>query len=236
MDIGRAFTFIFDDQEWTMKIGIAAAIAFVSIITTPILIGLVGWAALLGYQVDLIRNLRDGHHAPLPRWDDYADKITTGASVLTAGFIYALPNILVSCCMFATSGFWSDGFFGSAVGLGITCCIFPFLLIYNLTTWPMMALALGRYAEERNIGVFFQFGDLFDTLRRNMIPVLQWALYTIIANILFGIVAAIPCIGWAVAPALWIPVQGYLTSGMVSLIETPMRGPANPPKPKRRPR
>ena len=71
VDITRAFSYAFDqqDKEWTSKLAILAMIAFASIVTTPLLIGLVGWALILGYYVDLVRNLRDGHPTPLPRWD-----------------------------------------------------------------------------------------------------------------------------------------------------------------------
>ena len=225
VDITRAFTYSFDDKEWTSKLAILAMFAFASIVTTPLLIGLVGWALLLGYYVDLVRNLRDGHPTPLPRWDRYSDKMTQGASMLTAGFVYAIPNLLVSCCIATTSSFLRDDSMGSFISLGTICCLMPVLLVYNVVTWPMLALGVARYAEERNIGVFFQFGDLFDTLRRNLNPTLQWILYSLVVNFVIGIIAAVPCIGWAVAPALAIPVQGYLTAALAGLIETPLRGP-----------
>jgi hypothetical protein len=228
VDIGRAFSYAFDDPEWASKLSILAIIAFASVITSPLVIGLVGWALLLGYYVELVRNLRDGHPTPLPRWDKYADKITLGASVLTAAFVYSLPNFLVACCVATTSSFWGDNFTGSFIGFGAICCLAPVLIIYNLVTWPMLTLGTARYAEEHNIGVFFQFGDLFETLRQNMGPTLQWVLYTFLANIVIGLIGAIPCIGWAVAPALAIPVHSYLTAALAGLIETPMRGPVKP--------
>ena len=92
----------------------------------------------------------------------------------------------------------------------------------------MLALGTARYAEERNIGVYFQFGDLFGTLRRHFNVTIQWALYTFVANFVCAAIGAIPCIGWAVAPALAIPVQAYLTAALGGKIETPLRGPAKP--------
>ncbi|MBZ0282310.1 MAG: DUF4013 domain-containing protein [Anaerolineae bacterium] len=219
MDVVRAFMYTFDDQEWTPKLLISAGIAFASIITMPLLIGFVGIAALLGYQVELIRNLREGHPTPLPRWDRYSDKIQRGANVLAAVVVYNLPNFIPVCCLATTSGLWGDGFIGSTVGIFFTCCLLPLILIYNLITWPMLALGMGRYAVENNVGVFFQFGDLFSTLYRRLNVTLPWAVYTLIANIVLGFIGAIPCLGWAVAPALGIAIHGYLTAGLVSEIE-----------------
>lgn len=221
VDLGRAFTYTFDDQEWAPKILISAGIALASAFTAPLLVGFVGLAALLGYQVELIRNLRDGHSTPLPRWDKYGDKIRSGANVLTAVIVYNIPNFIPVCCLATTSGLWGDGFIGSTAGLFFTCCLLPLLFVYNLVTWPMLALGIGRYAVENNIGVFFQFGDLFSTINRNLGVTLTWIIYTMIANFVLGLIGAIPCIGWAVAPALGIAIHGHLTAGLVAKIEDP---------------
>jgi hypothetical protein len=223
VNLSYAINYPFQDSEWVSKLAITAAIAFVSIITTPILVGLIGWAALLGYYIALIRNLRDNHPTPLPRWDRYEEKISQGGSVLTAGIVYALPNLLMACCFATTSSFLGESFANSLLNLGMTCCLLPVLMVYNLVTWPMLALGAARYAEERNIGVFFQFGDLFDTARRNFTPTLQWMIYTFILNLVIGVVAAVPCIGWAVAPALLIPIQGYFTAAYADQIESPAK-------------
>ena len=118
MDISRAFGYAFQDEEWTGKLTILAVIVFMSLITTPVLIGLVGWAAVLGYTVELVRNIRDQHPTPLPRWDNYGDKISQGGSVLTAMFVYGLPNFMLTCCIITTSNFWGDGFTGQRHGIG----------------------------------------------------------------------------------------------------------------------
>lgn len=231
MDIARAFTYTFEDRKWVEKLALSAIIGFVSLILTPVLIGLIGWAALLGYQVTLVGSLGSGLN-DLPKWDDLAEKIRKGGHVLTAIIAYNLPNILPTCCFAATSSFWRDGFFGSAIGLGVICCLVPLLLIYNLMTWPMLALGIARYAEEGNIGVFFQFGDLFSTtFQRNSGLTVQYLIYALIANIVLGLIAAIPCVGWAIAPALGIQVHAALTAQYGALVDT--YGAPPPPKRKR---
>ena len=60
MDIGRAFTYILDDREWTPKLLISAGIAFFATFTSILLIGLLGWALLFGYMVELIHNQPPG--------------------------------------------------------------------------------------------------------------------------------------------------------------------------------
>lgn len=220
MDIARAFTFVFEDREWTPKLLISAGIALAAVILMPLLfVGLVAVALLLGYLVELIRNVRDAHPSPLPRWDQYAEKLSTGGNILAALIVYNLVNIIPLCCYLTTSSFWRDGFVGSAIGLVVLCCIVPFVLIYNIITWPMLALGLARYADEGNIGVFFQFGDLFRTVFGRWDVTIQWIFLSFLINIAFTLVFAIPCVGWAAAPAFFMPVHGYLVAQFADRVE-----------------
>lgn len=227
MDIGRAFTYILDDPEWTPKMLIAAGIALVSTFSSVLLVGLVGWALLLGYLVDLIRNLNSGMSTPLPKWNAFSEKLRRGGNVLAALIVYNLPLVVPICCYVTTSSFWGDNFIGSAIGFGVWCCIVPLLIAYNIITWPMFALGMVRYAEEDNIGVFFQFGDLFSTNYRHLSDTLQYLFFTLVANIILVVLFVIPCIGQAVAPALAIPIYGYLAAQLAERIE-------DVPRPKRK--
>ena len=227
LDITKAFTYILDDREWASKLAVSAGIALASLVFSIVLVGLAGWALLLGYMVELIRNLNANVPTPLPRWDNLGDKLRRGGNVLTALIVYNLPLLLPLCCFLTTSSFWGDNFIGSAIGLGVIFCIVPLVFIYNLITWPMFALGIVRYAEEDNIGVFFQFGDLFSTVYRHLGDTLQWAMFMVIANIVLGLLFVIPCVGQAAAPALAIPIYGYLASKFASRIE-------DAPRPKRK--
>ena len=221
VDIGRAVSYIFEDREWTPKLLVSAGIALAGLIGV-ILLGLgpiIAWSLLLGYAVELVRNVRDNHPIPLPRWDNYGEKFRKGGTVLAAVFVYNLPNLLPACCYATTAPFWRDNFFGSAIGFVVICCIVPLILIYNVVTWPMLALGIARYADEENVGVFFQFGDLFRTVFRHSGVTVQWIIYTLIVNFVLAIVAAVPCIGSAAAPALAIPIHGYLLAQFAAQVD-----------------
>jgi len=220
VDLSRAFSYIFEDEEWIPKLAITVALVWIGGLLTPVLVGLVAFAALAGYTVDLVRNLRDGSPRPLPRWDNYGEKISKGGSVLVAAFVYGLPNALIGCCMWlfgAVVG--NQSLVGGGLNLALACCAVPLLLVFNLISWPMLALGLARYAEEGNIGVFFQFGDLFGTLQRQIGVTIQWVLLSLLVNIALGVVGAIPCLGWVAAPALALPVHGFLLGQFAGLVD-----------------
>jgi hypothetical protein len=230
VDLARAFGYIFDDPEWTGKLVITAIIALFSAIFAPLLIGLAGYALLLGYLVELVRNVRDDQPHPLPLWTDYGAKFSAGGNVLVAILVYNIPTLLVACCMGVTPGLigGSDQDIAGTVSFSLACCLLPLLLVYNLVTWPMLALGIGRYAETGQMGAFFQFGDLFSALQRNINVTIQWVILTFVANLILGAVAfIIPCLGTIVTLALGVPVQGYLLGHFISQVEGK---PKNKPK------
>ncbi|NWF69212.1 MAG: DUF4013 domain-containing protein [Chloroflexi bacterium] len=168
--------------------------------------GLVALAALAGYQVEMLRNVRDGLAVPLPRWENFGQKINQGVGVLIAGALYNLPNIAWLCLSF--SGAFSD--WGGVLGAGL-CCLTPALLLVNLLIIPLQAVGMIRFAESGRVESFFRFGDLFDVIRAHASLVLVWAVWMLLANfVIWGIGSVIPCLGWLAIGALATPVQAHL--------------------------
>ena len=228
MDFTRAFTYIFDDRQWTEKLVITTVVAVVAIIP---LLGLVAVAALLGYTVELVQNMRSGNPNPLPRWDNFGEKIALGGNVLVAIIVYNLPNLLLMCCFISIplmSGAGRNDFFAGTFTVGLVCCLLPLLLIYNLLTFPMLALGIIRYSDAREVGVFFQFGDLFATISEQVGVFGQWMLFSFLISIAFGFVNTIPCIGWVASLALTTPVYGHLLGQLALALKDKRKG-----KPKR---
>lgn len=212
MDIARAFTYVFDDEDWISKVLMVLVWSVVGLIP---LVGLIGWAALAGYTVELLRNMRRGDANPLPRWDDVGGKIADGANILVAAFVYNLGNLLVVCGLLLIApavGVFSDGdaSFASTASLAITCCLTLIMLVYNLVVWPLLGVGVIFYSQNKQIGVLFQLGRIWATISRNMGLVIQWILFSILAGIVLGLVNAVPCIGWLAGLALTVPINGHL--------------------------
>src|SRR5215211_5059965 len=187
MNVSRAFFYPFDDRDWFNKLAITAVITLLSLVFTPLLIGFLGWAALLGYMVELVRNVRTGAKYPLPLWNDINRHVSAGFNVLAAAVVYGLPTFVLGCVSTILGQNLSSGPIGSTLVLALSCCLFPILLIYNLVVLPMFALGLGRYVEDPRMNVFFEFSYLFETLRQHLDRVLQWWLAAVVANIVFFI-------------------------------------------------
>ncbi len=228
----RAFTYVFDDPQWLNKIAITAILTAVSALLTPVLVGLLGWAALLGYMVELVRNVRLGVQYPMPQWDDFNHYLSGGFNVLTAFVVYSLPNLVLGCVGSVVLQNLGGGFVGSTLALAFGCCLFPILLIYNLAMLPMLALGVGRYVDDPRLNVFFEFSFLFETLRQHLDQVVQWWLAALAADLVFAVLGVILLVGWVVQAALLIPVFGMLC-GQLALTLLGGLKPKNKPVPRR---
>jgi hypothetical protein len=211
----RTFNEIFNDKNVLEKLAVTALIFLLSTFSSVFLIGLVGWAALIGYQLEITRNVRDGMPFPLPRWTNIGQKINTGTGLLIAGAIFNLPNMLMFC--FMTTIFNADsGLF--AVG-SVCCCLLPVMLIINLFLVPLQAVGTVRFAETGQVSSFFRFTELFDIIRANTGVLFQWWLFATVANLLIGVLGTvIPCIGWLATSALLIPAQGHLMGQLAAAL------------------
>lgn len=216
-ELQRAVSYAFDDPQGITKLVIAAMIAAASVVFTPLMIGLVGWAIIAGYLVELVRRARGGEQYPLPHWDHIDTKLADGGNVLVALILYGLPNALLGCCVIASSGFSEDNF--GVLLLPVFCCLVPLLLIYNIVLGPVLALGLVRYSETGQIGAFFQVGDILSTLRASFQITATWYVMDIIASTLIGMLGLIPCIGWLAMVPLMISVRGYLLAKFGDKVE-----------------
>lgn len=211
MNIAQALTYVFDDREWATKAGICAVIAFVSFLLTPVLLGLVGWAILMGYQVSLVRNMRAGMTHPLPTWDNFDRYLSAGGNALIAFVIYNLPNIIIGIVLGFGFGVIGDApFTGGVVLTSITCCLLPFILVYNIIVYPMFALGMGRYVDEPQTATFFDISSLFALLRLHTDKAIKWLVASLLVGLLLALVALIPCVGQIAALALATPIFGHL--------------------------
>ena len=85
MDIGRSFTYMFEDQDWIKKILIGGVVSLVPVVNF----------AALGYFIEALKNTVEGRELPLPEWDDFGGKFMKGLMAGIASFLYMLPIMIV---------------------------------------------------------------------------------------------------------------------------------------------
>jgi hypothetical protein len=220
MDIGKAFGFVFEDEEWVSKLLLGTVI---------MLIPIFGWFALMGYAIEVLRKVKADDPRPLPAWDDIGRYFVDGLMFWVATLIYSIPILIVVCpitliwILPAAAGDSEDvmailaGVSG-LVTLGLGCLASLYGILLALLT-PVLQI---RYAESGELGDCLHFGEIFRFLFANIGPIiisqiLIWAagmIIGIVVSVAVGILSIIPICGWilaAVLGLLMLPVGAWLT-------------------------
>lgn len=220
MDIGKSFSFQFEDSQWISKLGIGAIIAIVPILNFA-------WS---GYMVDIMRNVRNGVTEPLPNWDDIGKKFTEGLILFGAGLVYALPILIVFCLpmgFFGVSGLLSGNnnmqdLARSIAGAGgvLFYCILCIFLVYALALSIIYPAILVTFSREGTFASCFKFRDVSDLISKNVSPFFTAWIVSLVAGLIVSFVVGfvnvmvgwIPCIGWIVGLGLGLASGVYASS------------------------
>jgi Protein of unknown function (DUF4013) len=202
MDIGKSFSYPFEDNDWLSKLFIGALVSAVPILNF----------AWLGYIVDLLRNVMDGASLPLPDWSDFGDKFVKGLLLWLASIIYSLPALIVACIplgfLLVSSGAQGSdaqdviGTVFTGIGL-VLGCIF---IIYALVLSFFLPAVVVNFARKGTFGSCFEFGAITKIVTANTSRYLTAWLISIVAAIVVGIIISlvgsvlslIPCVGWVI--------------------------------------
>jgi hypothetical protein len=182
MDIGKAFSFVFDDEQWVTSILIMGLL---------ILVPILGSIMLIGYMMETARNVAMNSPRPLPKWDNFGEKLSLGFAGFVISLVYALPIIvlagLITCVAVALGGAsGSEEAMGAVLG-GTFLCILPLIILAALVIQPLMLAAIVRYLQTGRLGDAFQFGTVVAMVRQDLGGwVVLWLL-----SILAGIIGSL---------------------------------------------
>lgn len=163
MDIGKAFTYVFDDENWLTKILMGGLFALLSVV-------LIGIPFVLGYAVETIKNVIDGIPSPLPAWDNLGEKFRKGLMLALILLIYQIPNILIQC---VSGGALSalteaDPRTVEDARVIVQSCQGCFSLVWGLLVGIITPAVFIKYALTEDFAAGFRFGELFDLIKADL--------------------------------------------------------------------
>ena len=212
MDIGRAFSYVFDDDEWLTVILIGGLILIVPIF---------GQIALIGFLFETARNVAAGDSRPLPKWNHLGDTFSLCLPGLLIQLVYALPMLLLTCafsCMFVF-GTMSLSRQESAVGgvLMLTfLCLLPLLALISLVVQPLTLAAMVRYLQTGSLGGALRVGAAVGLLRSDLGGWLLLWLLQILCGVVGGVGGVFFAIGAVFTSAYATAVFGHMLGQMLA--------------------
>jgi len=220
MDAAQSFSYPFEDQEWPAKLGLGAILSLVPILSFA-------WS---GYMVEILRNVMNQTHRPLPTWDNLDKKFMDGLILFAAGVIYLLPAVILlglPLSLIAFSSLFSGNSdlqeiarrLAEAGGIlfASLLCVF---LIYGLLLSILYPAILVLFAREGTFASCFKLREALGLIRRDTGSFFTaWGL-SLLAGLGVGllvgfinlVVGFVPCVGWIIGLVASMGSGVYLTA------------------------
>lgn len=222
MDFGKAFSFMFDDEDWVKKLALASVLSLTVIGVIPV----------LGWGLEVIRRVVEGDPEPLPDWSNFGQYIVKGLLAGVTVFVYFLPVIILSSCNAGAGTLMGNMDEDVAVPLiaTLTICLSCVYILYSVAASLVIPAALGNYATTGEFGSVFKFGQIFRMVKDNIGNFGLVFLGTLLADIIapLGTIACV--IGVAFTSAYAILFVSHLIGQAYKLAE-PSKSVANEPIP-----
>lgn len=202
MDYGKSLTFFTEDEQWLTKILIGGILTIIPVVNFVV----------IGYVLQLLKNVRDGVERPLPSWDNFGDYFIKGLMVVIAVVIYAIPIILLSCVSGGLGAVLGGRGQEEITGLAALCTSAIGCLsgLWGLLLAVVLPAAVVKYAEADEFGAFFRFGDIFSFITRDLGAYIVVLILSYLAQFIAGF-GIILCVIGVIFTTFWASlVQGHL--------------------------
>jgi hypothetical protein len=214
MDVGKAFVFMFEDRNWIVKILIGGGILLLGLLFSWVLLIplIAAGAILLGYALQVTRNVYDGNPNPLPEWTNFGELFSKGGTALVGSIIWYLPVIVLSVCyalsFIAAGAAADDGGSGAASFAGLLgTCFLCLTIIAGVAISVFIYAPLTNFALTNQMSTFWDFRGNLRFIQANAGNYLiAWLLGVVVAGLIGGVVAAVTCGLLSTFASFW----GYL--------------------------
>lgn len=181
MDVGKAFSFVMQDERWLTKVLVGGLLIWIPVVNF----------AVIGYMLKVAEQVARGSMQPLPEWNDFGDLFMRGLYGLVIQLVYLLPAFVVYFLFFCLLAFASSGRNGGVIGL-LGVCVFPLVLFMALVGYVGAFAASARYVATNNLSEAFNFSVVIAQVRANVSLWLVLLLVVILAGIV-GSLGSIAC-------------------------------------------
>lgn len=181
MDLGKSFSYVFEDDNWISPILLGGLI---------LLIPIIGQLWLGGYAVECARRELRGSSDLLPGLEDFGQRLGDGFKVFVITFVYALPAIIISVLagiLFlvpasVTSGNGDGGFIGTSLIIFFTVCFIPLIILVGIMLQVLSFGGLAVFVATDKVNEALRFGEVYRRIRAELGPVVMVWLVQILAS------------------------------------------------------
>lgn len=213
MDIGKALSFVYDEEGWIQKVAIGIGVLIATFLLSFALVGILGWFILTGYCLRLMLNVQNGRTQVLPEWNQWGDDLANGFKLAVVTFVWAIPGIIFGIPMIL-GGFLTEGNeFAQVTGLFLMLCAGTLVFFYSVFVFLSMPGYTIAFAQDGKISSGLELTKVWHWTRANISPVIvvsiMVAIFSAAAAFLASVVGALFC---GVGLIITIPFATLITS------------------------
>lgn len=202
MNYSKAFSYVFEDNNWFSKIAIAGLISLIPII---------GQIYLLGWMIEIVRRVKAGRTDILPT-THFAYFLTLGLKLFVVSLIYSIPVIILSFILNIITGSAgnSDSSAVSVFLAGLGCFGGLISFIVGIAVSLFGTYGTIKLAETDQIKACLDFSDGYNCIKSNLSTFIIVELLSIVANLIGSAGVIICVIGVLLTMPYGIAITGHL--------------------------
>ena len=217
MDFGKAFSFVFEDEDWVKKIVVGGLFSLIPVI---------GIFVVLGWGVEITKRVINGDAEVLPDWSDFGGYLSRGFLAFVIAFVFFLPVILIQACSSLPYLIEAADETLITIFTIVTVCFGCLTAIYSIAAYMVLPAAIARYAASGEVGAAFKLGEVFKMVKNNLGTYAMVLLGGILASMVASL-GSIACVigvlfttvySFAINGHLW--GQAYNVSGSGTAIDS----------------
>lgn len=197
MDFGKSFVYMFQDPDWFPKLAIGTLLTLAGIVLSPVLIGLIPLIIVLGYSLDVLRNVLARREHPLPEWQDWSGFLARGFKLFAALLIWSLPAIILAIPLIVGSAMANNRNAEAAAWTLIACgsCL---TLLWVIVYYLVSPAIYVRVAAQDRFGAAFDFAEIWAFTRDNIGNIILATLLILLASVIIvpivGLIGLVVCL------------------------------------------
>lgn len=191
--LSESINYLKDSENAAMTVLVGGLLTMLSFLIVPAFF-------VTGYLVRVLDGTADGETEP-PQFDDWGDLLVTGVKAFVVAFAYLIVPVVLAAIFIGGGGgliaMGGDSTIANAFGaLGILVGAILSLVV-GLAIWYVFPAALANFAQDREIGSSFAFGEIRPVLRSGKYAT-GWVLGLVViavAGIIGSALAVVPLVG-----------------------------------------
>jgi hypothetical protein len=207
MDYGKGFTFMFEDPDWLRKLAIGTGVGLLGILFIPFIIGLIPLIILIGYSVDVARNVMNGVEQPMPEWQDWGGFLSRGIKVFAAELVWAIPAILLVLPLMIGTVLTNQGQGAEGIGILLVVCGSCLVVIWTLFLTLITPAIFLRIAATDQFSSAFELGNMWAFTRDNLGQIIITLLLVyVVAGLIAAAIGMIGFLALVIGALITIPL------------------------------